>query len=113
MCIELTGLHPKKRHLLHLREWEHQVLAAESKPAWQGRKEVTQAVKPEIVAQGSEISEEKPNRKSEEVKGNRSWSEEFLKSSDKDQGTRGLPLEGGSPVVCGKGPWMGPEHHRS
>ncbi|XP_036697122.1 BCL-6 corepressor-like [Balaenoptera musculus] len=79
------GLHPKKRHLLHLREWEHQVLAAESKPAWQGRKEVTQAVKPEIVAQGSEISEEKPNRKSEEVKGNRSWSEEFLKSSDNDQ----------------------------
>ncbi|XP_024624951.1 BCL-6 corepressor-like, partial [Neophocaena asiaeorientalis asiaeorientalis] len=82
VCIELTGLHPKKqRYLLHLTEREHQVLAAESKPAWQGRKEVTQAVKPEVIAQSSEISEEKPSKKSAEAKGNRSWSEEFLKSS--------------------------------
>uniref|UniRef100_A0A8C6AG87 BCL-6 corepressor PCGF1 binding domain-containing protein n=1 Tax=Monodon monoceros TaxID=40151 RepID=A0A8C6AG87_MONMO len=86
VCIELTGLHPKKqRYLLHLTEREHQVLAAESKPAWQGRKEVTQAVKPEVIAQSSEISEEKPSRKSAEAKGNRSWLEEFLKSSANDQ----------------------------
>nr|XP_033706223.1 BCL-6 corepressor-like [Tursiops truncatus] len=84
------GLHPKKqRYLLHLTEREHQVLAAESKPFWQGRKEVTQAVKPEVIAQSSEISGEKPSRKSAEAKGNRSWLEEFLKSSNNDQGTRG------------------------
>ena len=60
VCIELTGLHPKKqRHLLHLRErWEQQVSAAESKPGRQGRKEVTQAAQPEVAAQGNNISEE-------------------------------------------------------
>lgn len=88
VCIELTGLHPKKqRHLLHLRErWEQQVSAAESKPGRQGRKEVTQAVQPEVTAQGNNTSEEKPSRKRAEAKGNRSWSEESLKSSDNEQG---------------------------
>ncbi|KAB1253502.1 BCL-6 corepressor [Camelus dromedarius] len=87
VCIELTGLHPKKqRHLLHLRErWEQQVSAAESKPGRQGRKEVTQAVQPEVTAQGNNISEEKAGRKRTEAKGNRSWSEESLKSSDNEQ----------------------------
>lgn len=89
------GLHPKKqRHLLHLRErWEQQVSAAESKPGRQGRKEVTQAVQPEVTAQGNNISEEKPGRKRAEAKGNRSWLEESLKSSDNEQG---LPVFSGS-----------------
>nr|KAF6491806.1 BCL6 corepressor [Molossus molossus] len=92
------GLHPKKqRHLLHLRErWEQQVSAAESKPGRQGRKEVTQATQPEATAQGNNISEEKPGRKRAETKGNRSWSEESLKSSDNEQG---LPVFSGSPPM--------------
>lgn len=97
VCIELTGLHPKKqRHLLHLRErWEQQVSAAESKPGRQGRKEVTQAAQPEVAAQGNNISEEKPGRKRAEAKGNRTWSEESLKSSDSEQGMHGLFWGGG------------------
>ncbi|CAK7313311.1 BCL-6 corepressor isoform X1 [Vulpes vulpes] len=98
VCIELTGLHPKKqRHLLHLRErWEQQVSAAESKPGRQGRKEVTQAAQPEVTAQGNNSPEEKPSRKRAEAKGNRSWSEESLKSSDNEQG---LPVFSGSPPM--------------
>uniref|UniRef100_A0A8C0N6D2 BCL6 corepressor n=1 Tax=Canis lupus familiaris TaxID=9615 RepID=A0A8C0N6D2_CANLF len=98
VCIELTGLHPKKqRHLLHLRErWEQQVSAAESKPGRQGRKEVTQATQPEVTAQGNNSPEEKPSRKRAEAKGNRSWSEESLKSSDNEQG---LPVFSGSPPM--------------
>ncbi|XP_006897578.1 PREDICTED: BCL-6 corepressor-like isoform X1 [Elephantulus edwardii] len=93
VCIELTGLHPKKqRHLLHLRErWEQQVSAAESKPGRQNRKEVTQAVQPEVTAQGNNITEEKPSRKRSEAKGNRSWSEESLKSNDNEQGLPAFP----------------------
>lgn len=96
VCIELTGLHPKKqRHLLHLRErWEQQVSAAESKPGRQGRKEVTQAVvQPEGTAQGTNISEEKPGRKRADAKSNRSWSEESLKSSDNEQGMQRPPCD--------------------
>ncbi|XP_045716415.1 BCL-6 corepressor isoform X2 [Phyllostomus hastatus] len=98
VCIELTGLHPKKqRHLLHLRErWEQQVSAAESKPGRQGRKEVTQATQPEATAQGNNISEDKPGRKRAEAKSNRGWSEESLKSSDNEQG---LPVFSGSPPM--------------
>nr|XP_004665798.2 BCL-6 corepressor isoform X1 [Jaculus jaculus]XP_044996035.1 BCL-6 corepressor isoform X1 [Jaculus jaculus]XP_044996036.1 BCL-6 corepressor isoform X1 [Jaculus jaculus]XP_044996037.1 BCL-6 corepressor isoform X1 [Jaculus jaculus]XP_044996038.1 BCL-6 corepressor isoform X1 [Jaculus jaculus]XP_044996039.1 BCL-6 corepressor isoform X1 [Jaculus jaculus]XP_044996040.1 BCL-6 corepressor isoform X1 [Jaculus jaculus] len=98
VCIELTGLHPKKqRHLLHLRErWEQQVSAAESKPGRQSRKEVTQAVQPEVTTQGNNITEEKPGRKKTETKGNRGWSEESLKSSDNEQG---LPVFSGSPPM--------------
>lgn len=118
VCIELTGLHPKKqRHLLHLRErWEQQVSAAESKPGRQGRKEVTQAAQPEVAAQGNNVSEEKPGRKRAEAKGNRTWSEESLKSSDSEQGMHGVlggVLEDGSPALCGKGPWRAPELHLS
>lgn len=92
------GLHPKKqRHLLHLRErWEQQVSAAESKPGRQSRKDVAQAVQPEVTAQGNNISEEKAGRKRAEAKGNRGWSEESLKSSDNEQG---LPVFAGSPPM--------------
>ncbi|XP_027288956.1 BCL-6 corepressor isoform X3 [Cricetulus griseus] len=92
------GLHPKKqRHLLHLRErWEQQVSAAENKPGRQSRKEVTQAVQPEVTSQGNNITEEKPGRKKAEAKGNRGWSEESLKSSDNEQG---LPVFSGSPPM--------------
>ncbi|XP_070114516.1 BCL-6 corepressor isoform X6 [Equus przewalskii] len=90
------GLHPKKqRHLLHLRErWEQQV--SESKPGRQGRKEVTQAIQPRAVTQGTNISEEKASRKGTEARGNRSWLEESLKSSDNEQG---LPVFSGSPPM--------------
>lgn len=92
------GLHPKKqRHLLHLRErWEQQVSAADNKPGRQSRKEVTQAVQPEVTSQGNNITEEKPGRKKAEAKGNRGWSEESLKSSDNEQG---LPVFSGSPPM--------------
>ncbi|XP_075395817.1 BCL-6 corepressor isoform X2 [Tenrec ecaudatus] len=98
VCIELTGLHPKKqRHLLHLRErWEQQVSAAEGKPGRQNRKEVTQVVEPELTAQGNNTTEEKPARKRSEIKANRSWSEESLKSNDSEQG---LPPFPGSPPM--------------
>ncbi|XP_015421277.1 PREDICTED: BCL-6 corepressor [Myotis davidii] len=100
VCIELTGLHPKKqRHLLHLREqWEQQVSAADSKPGRQGRKEVTQASQPEATAQGNSLSEEKPGRKRAETRGNRSWAEEALKCSDNEQG---LPVFAASPPMKG------------
>ncbi|XP_058147765.1 BCL-6 corepressor isoform X5 [Dasypus novemcinctus] len=92
------GLHPKKqRHLLHLRErWEQQVSAAESKPGRQSRKEVTQAVQPEVTAQGNNITEEKPGRKRSEAKSNRSWSEESHKSNE---GEQGLPVFSSSPPM--------------
>lgn len=92
------GLHPKKqRHLLHLRErWEQQVSAAESKPGRQSRKEVTQAVQPEVTSQGNNITEERPGRKKAEAKGNRGWSEESLKSCDNEQG---LPVFSASPPM--------------
>ncbi|KAK7797468.1 hypothetical protein U0070_010252 [Myodes glareolus] len=98
VCIELTGLHPKKqRHLLHLRErWEQQVSAAESKPGRQSRKEVTQAVQPEVTSQGTNITEEKAGRKKAEAKGNRGWSEESFKPTDHEQG---LPVFSGSPPM--------------
>ncbi|XP_055455549.1 BCL-6 corepressor isoform X3 [Psammomys obesus] len=98
VCIELTGLHPKKqRHLLHLRErWEQQVSAAESKPGRQSRKEVTQAAQPEVTSQGNNITEEKPGRKKAEAKGNRGWSEESLKTTDNEQG---LPVFSVSPPM--------------
>ncbi|XP_057615627.1 BCL-6 corepressor isoform X3 [Chionomys nivalis] len=92
------GLHPKKqRHLLHLRErWEQQVSAAESKPGRQSRKEVTQAVQPEVTSQGTNITEERAGRKKAEAKGNRGWSEESLKPTDHEQG---LPVFSGSPPM--------------
>nr|XP_048317275.1 BCL-6 corepressor isoform X2 [Myodes glareolus] len=98
VCIELTGLHPKKqRHLLHLRErWEQQVSAAESKPGRQSRKEVTQAIQPEVTSQGTNITEEKAGRKKAEAKGNRGWSEESFKPTDHEQG---LPVFSGSPPM--------------
>ncbi|XP_075813348.1 BCL-6 corepressor isoform X2 [Microtus pennsylvanicus] len=98
VCIELTGLHPKKqRHLLHLRErWEQQVSAAESKPGRQSRKEVTQAVQPEVTSQGTNITEERAGRKKAEAKGNRGWSEESLKPTDHEQG---LPVFSCSPPM--------------
>nr|XP_048317276.1 BCL-6 corepressor isoform X3 [Myodes glareolus] len=92
------GLHPKKqRHLLHLRErWEQQVSAAESKPGRQSRKEVTQAIQPEVTSQGTNITEEKAGRKKAEAKGNRGWSEESFKPTDHEQG---LPVFSGSPPM--------------
>ncbi|XP_075813353.1 BCL-6 corepressor isoform X4 [Microtus pennsylvanicus] len=92
------GLHPKKqRHLLHLRErWEQQVSAAESKPGRQSRKEVTQAVQPEVTSQGTNITEERAGRKKAEAKGNRGWSEESLKPTDHEQG---LPVFSCSPPM--------------
>ncbi|XP_054978455.1 BCL-6 corepressor isoform X2 [Sorex araneus] len=98
VCIELTGLHPKKqRHLLHLRErWEQQVSAAEGKPGRQGRKDGTQAEQPEVTAQGNNIPDEKAGRKRAEGKGHRGWPEDCLKPGEPEQG---LPVFSGSPPM--------------
>uniref|UniRef100_K7G932 BCL6 corepressor n=1 Tax=Pelodiscus sinensis TaxID=13735 RepID=K7G932_PELSI len=88
------GLHPKKqRHLQHLRElWEQQVSPERSpsgKLGRQSRKDLAEAVQPEATAKVKDCTEERHTRKRSEVKSNRSWSEESLKTSDNEQG---LPL---------------------
>ncbi|KAL8190407.1 UNVERIFIED_CONTAM: hypothetical protein K2H54_052972 [Gekko kuhli] len=92
VCIELTGLHPKKqRHLQHLRElWEQQVSPERSPPGKlgrQSRKDLAEAVQPEATAKVKDCTEERHTKKRSEVKSNRSWSEESLKTSDNEQGS--------------------------
>ncbi|XP_066477043.1 BCL-6 corepressor isoform X2 [Tiliqua scincoides] len=99
VCIELTGLHPKKqRHLQHLRElWEQQVSPERSPPGKlgrQSRKDLAEAVQPEATAKVKDCTEERHTKKRSEVKSNRSWSEESLKTSDNEQG---IPLFPPSP----------------
>uniref|UniRef100_A0ABM5FY50 BCL-6 corepressor isoform X2 n=1 Tax=Pogona vitticeps TaxID=103695 RepID=A0ABM5FY50_9SAUR len=101
VCIELTGLHPKKqRHLQHLRElWEQQVSPERSPPGKlgrQSRKDLAEAVQPEATAKVKDCTEERHTKKRSEVKSNRSWSEESLKASDNEQG---IPLFPASPHV--------------
>ncbi|ETE62475.1 BCL-6 corepressor [Ophiophagus hannah] len=89
VCIELTGLHPKKqRHLQHLRElWEQQVSPERSPPGKlgrQSRKDLAEAVQPEATAKVKDCTEERDTKKRSEVKSNRSWSEESLKTSDNE-----------------------------
>ncbi|XP_014444683.1 BCL-6 corepressor-like [Tupaia chinensis] len=81
------GPHRKKqRNFQHLREqWEQQGSAAENKPDWKSKKQVSQAVQPEGTAKGDNITKKKLSRKRPESKGNRSLSEEFFKSSDNEQ----------------------------
>ncbi|XP_059576789.1 BCL-6 corepressor isoform X2 [Alligator mississippiensis] len=103
VCIELTGLHPKKqRHLQHLRElWEQQVSPERSpsgKLGRQSRKDLAEAVQPEATAKVKDCTEERHTKKRSEVKSNRSWSEESLKTSDNEQG---LPLFPVSPHMKG------------
>ncbi|XP_074156930.1 BCL-6 corepressor isoform X2 [Sminthopsis crassicaudata] len=98
VCIELTGLHPKKqRHLQHLRElWEQQVSPPERSPpsklGRQSRKDLAEAVQPEVTAKVKDCTEEKHPRKRSEVKSNRSWSEESLRTSDNVQGLPVFPV---------------------
>nr|XP_056714103.1 BCL-6 corepressor isoform X2 [Euleptes europaea] len=99
VCIELTGLHPKKqRHLQHLRElWEQQVSPERSPPGKlgrQSRKDLAEAVQPEATAKVKDCTEERHTKKRSEVKSNRSCSEESLKTSDNEQG---IPLFPASP----------------
>ncbi|XP_042316137.1 BCL-6 corepressor isoform X3 [Sceloporus undulatus] len=93
------GLHPKKqRHLQHLRElWEQQVSPERSPPGKlgrQSRKDLAEAVQPEATAKVKDCTEERHTKKRSEVKSNRSWSEESLKTSDNEQG---IPLFPASP----------------
>ncbi|NWJ11696.1 BCOR protein, partial [Crypturellus undulatus] len=97
VCIELTGLHPKKqRHLQHLRElWEQQVSPERSpsgKLGRQSRKDLAEAVQPETTAKVKDFTEERPTKKRSEAKSNRSWSEESLKTSDNEQGLPVFPV---------------------
>ncbi|KAM6447010.1 BCL-6 corepressor [Liasis olivaceus] len=97
VCIELTGLHPKKqRHLQHLRElWEQQVSPERSPPGKlgrQSRKDLAEAVQPEATAKVKDCTEERHTKKRSEVKSNRSWSEESLKTSDNEQGIPLFPM---------------------
>ena len=75
---------------------EQQMLAAERKHGQQGRKKVTQVVKPQVIAQGSKISEEKPSGKRAEARCNESCLENAFKSNDNEQRIWGPLLEGGS-----------------
>ncbi|KFM10077.1 BCL-6 corepressor, partial [Aptenodytes forsteri] len=97
VCIELTGLHPKKqRHLQHLRElWEQQVSPERSpsgKLGRQSRKDLAEAVQPEATAKVKDFTEERHTKKRSEAKSNRSWSEESLKTSDNEQGLPVFPV---------------------
>ncbi|XP_026529848.1 BCL-6 corepressor isoform X1 [Notechis scutatus] len=97
VCIELTGLHPKKqRHLQHLRElWEQQVSPERSPPGKlgrQSRKDLAEAVQPEATAKVKDCTEERDTKKRSEVKSNRSWSEESLKTSDNEPGIPMFPV---------------------
>uniref|UniRef100_A0A670I0Y8 BCL6 corepressor n=1 Tax=Podarcis muralis TaxID=64176 RepID=A0A670I0Y8_PODMU len=90
------GLHPKKqRHLQHLRElWEQQVSPERSPPGKlgrQSRKDLAEAVQPEATAKVKDCTEERHTKKRSEVKSNRSWSEESLKTSDNEQGIPPFP----------------------
>ncbi|ELK15822.1 BCL-6 corepressor [Pteropus alecto] len=88
-CIELTGLHPKKQRHLHRREQSKQQRSAtENKPSWKGRKEMTQAVWPEVTSRDNNISKDRQgqDRTRAEAKGNRSWLEDSLTSGENEQG---------------------------
>ncbi|KAM3837748.1 BCL-6 corepressor isoform 3-T6 [Vipera latastei] len=91
------GLHPKKqRHLQHLRElWEQQVSPERSPPGKlgrQSRKDLAEAVQPEATAKVKDCTEERHTKKRSEVKSNRSWSEESLKTSDNEPGIPLFPV---------------------
>ncbi|XP_039198102.1 BCL-6 corepressor isoform X4 [Crotalus tigris] len=97
VCIELTGLHPKKqRHLQHLRElWEQQVSPERSPPGKlgrQSRKDLAETVQPEAAAKVKDCTEERHTKKRSEIKSNRSWSEESLKTSDNEPGIPLFPV---------------------
>nr|XP_033804004.1 BCL-6 corepressor isoform X2 [Geotrypetes seraphini] len=85
VCIELTGLHPKKqRHLQHLRERWGQHMTPEGPlcagVAQQGRNEVVEALEKEIKLEDRYI------RRRAEVEICRSWPEDALKRSNAEEG---------------------------
>ncbi|XP_039198101.1 BCL-6 corepressor isoform X3 [Crotalus tigris] len=91
------GLHPKKqRHLQHLRElWEQQVSPERSPPGKlgrQSRKDLAETVQPEAAAKVKDCTEERHTKKRSEIKSNRSWSEESLKTSDNEPGIPLFPV---------------------
>uniref|UniRef100_A0A4W3IA45 BCL6 corepressor n=1 Tax=Callorhinchus milii TaxID=7868 RepID=A0A4W3IA45_CALMI len=93
VCIELTGLHPRKqRHLHHLRElWEQQVSpdrSASSKPARHSRKEVAGLKESELNAKETEGK----GRKGTEVKASRSGSDDSFNGSDIEKGFATPPV---------------------
>ncbi|XP_060689524.1 BCL-6 corepressor isoform X2 [Hemiscyllium ocellatum] len=90
VCIELTGLHPRKqRHLHHLRAlWEQQVSPDRSTPSRTGRlskKELAGAKEPEFMAKETEVKDrvdERNTRKGSETKPSRIGSEETFTRND-------------------------------
>ncbi|XP_078088704.1 BCL-6 corepressor isoform X1 [Mustelus asterias] len=100
VCIELTGLHPRKqRHLHHLRAlWEQQVSPDRSTPAKAGRlskKELAGAKEPELIAKETEVKErveERTPRKGPEAKSSRNVSEEIFNRSDIEKGFATPPV---------------------
>ncbi|XP_030058198.1 LOW QUALITY PROTEIN: BCL-6 corepressor [Microcaecilia unicolor] len=85
VCIELTGLHPKKqRHLQHLRERWGQQMTPEgplfANLSQQGRNEVAEVLEKEIKV------EDRHSRKRAEVEIRRSWSEDSLKRGNAEEG---------------------------
>ncbi|XP_069745455.1 BCL-6 corepressor isoform X3 [Narcine bancroftii] len=100
VCIELTGLHPRKqRHLHHLRAlWEQQVSPDKSFPTKADRhngKELTGGKESEIITKDTKIkgrSEEKNTKKVSESKPNRNGSEEIFSRNDFAKGFTTPPV---------------------
>ncbi|XP_067848975.1 BCL-6 corepressor isoform X1 [Heptranchias perlo] len=100
VCIELTGLHPRKqRHLHHLRAlWEQQVSPDRSTPSKTGRhsrKELAGTKESELTAKETEVKdrvEERNTRKGSEAKASRNGSEETFNRNDTEKGFSTPPV---------------------
>ncbi|XP_069060327.1 BCL-6 corepressor isoform X2 [Pleurodeles waltl] len=90
VCIELTGLHPKKqRHLQHLRElWEQQATPEQATCGNVGSQDLPEAEGPaasEKEAIVKDWEENRLRRTTPEVQSTRSWLEESLRRSEVDE----------------------------
>ncbi|XP_078514404.1 BCL-6 corepressor isoform X3 [Lissotriton helveticus] len=90
VCIELTGLHPKKqRHLQHLRElWEQQVTPEQATCGNVGSQDLPEAEQPEASEKEAIVKdweEDRLSRTTPEVQSTRSWLEESLRRSEVDE----------------------------
>ncbi|XP_062906878.1 BCL-6 corepressor isoform X2 [Mobula hypostoma] len=100
VCIELTGLHPRKqRHLHHLRAlWEQQVSPNKSSPSKtdrHSRKELAGGKESEIIAKEIKVkdrAEEKSTKKASDAKANRNGSEETFNRNDFEKGFSTPPV---------------------
>ncbi|XP_032888983.1 BCL-6 corepressor isoform X3 [Amblyraja radiata] len=100
VCIELTGLHPRKqRHLHHLRAlWEQQVSPDKSSPSKtdrHNRKDLAGGKESEIIAKETKVkdrTDEKTIKKASVTKSNRNGFEETFNRSDFEKGFSTPPV---------------------